>query len=114
VQRLISDEIRYKLMRLLQANPEMSQREVADELGISVGKVNYSLRALVRRGWVKVSNFKNSQNKLAYRYLLTSRGIEEKAKLTVRFLRARMDEYEMLRLEIEQIRREAEQRSVRE
>ena len=86
----------------------MSQRDVANELGISVGKVNYSLRALVSRGWIKVGNFRNSQNKLAYRYLLTPRGIEEKAKLTVRFLRMKMNEYEMLKLEIEQIRRDAE------
>ena len=81
---LLTDEIRYKLLRLLQANPQLSQREVAHELGISVGKVNYSLRALVSRGWIKVGNFRNSQNKLAYRYLLTPRGIEEKAKLTMK------------------------------
>jgi EPS-associated MarR family transcriptional regulator len=114
VSRLISDEIRYKLLRLLQANPEMSQREVANELDVSVGKVNYSLRALVRRGWIKAHNFKNSQNKLAYRYLLTPRGIEEKAKITVRFLRAKLDEYETLRLEIEQIRRDAGERRAQE
>jgi len=110
VSRLIGDEIRYKLMRLLQANPEMSQRDVARQLGISVGKVNYSLRALVGRGWVKVNNFKNSQNKLAYKYLLTPRGMEEKSRLTIRFLRAKMDEYENLKMEIEQIRREADAR----
>jgi EPS-associated MarR family transcriptional regulator len=97
-------------MRLLQANPEMSQRDVARQLGISVGKVNYSLRALVGRGWVKVNNFKNSQNKLAYKYLLTPRGMEEKSRLTIRFLRAKMDEYENLKMEIEQIRREADSR----
>ena len=110
MSRLIGDEIRYKLMRLLQANPEMSQRDVARQLGISVGKVNYSLRALVGRGWVKVNNFKNSQNKLAYKYLLTPRGMEEKSRLTIRFLRAKMDEYENLKMEIEQIRREADSR----
>jgi len=114
VSRLISDEIRYKLLRLLQSNPDLSQREVANELGVSVGKVNYSLRALMQRGWVKTQNFRNSQNKMAYRYLLTPRGIEEKAKITVRFLRAKMDEYETLRLEIEQIRRDAGERRVQE
>jgi EPS-associated MarR family transcriptional regulator len=114
VSRLISDEIRYKLLRLLKANPQMSQREAASELGVSVGKINYVLQALMRRGWIKASNFKNSQNKLAYRYLLTPRGIEAKATLTVRFLRAKMDEYEMLKLEIEQIRRDAEDRRVQE
>jgi EPS-associated MarR family transcriptional regulator len=110
LSRLIGDEIRYKLMRLLQANPEMSQRDVARELDISVGKVNYSLRALVGRGWVKVNNFRDSDNKLAYKYLLTPRGIEAKARLTVRFLRAKMDEYETLKMEIEQIRRDADVR----
>ncbi len=97
-------------MRLLQANPEMSQRDVARELDVSVGKVNYSLRALVGRGWVKVNNFRDSDNKLAYKYLLTPRGIEAKARLTVRFLRAKMDEYETLKMEIEQIRRDADVR----
>jgi EPS-associated MarR family transcriptional regulator len=114
VSRLISDEIRYKLLRLLQSNPDLSQREVANELGVSVGKVNYSLRALMQRGWVKAQNFRNSQNKMAYRYLLTPRGIEEKAKITVRFLQAKMDEYETLRLEIEQIRRDAGERRAQE
>jgi EPS-associated MarR family transcriptional regulator len=114
VSRLISDEIRYKLLRLLKANPQMSQREAASELGVSVGKVNYVLQALMSRGWIKASNFRKSQNKLAYRYLLTPRGIEAKTKLTVRFLRAKMDEYEMLKLEIEQIRRDVEDRRVPE
>jgi EPS-associated MarR family transcriptional regulator len=108
VTRLIGDEIRYKLMRLLQANPEMSQREVARELGMSVGKVNYCLRALVRRGWVKINNFRNSDNKLAYKYLVTPSGLEAKSRITVRFLQAKMDEYENLKAEIEQIRRDAE------
>lgn len=108
---MIPDEMRYKLMRLLEASPEMSQRDVARELGISVGKVNYCLRALIRKGWVKAANFKNSQNRTAYMYLLTPRGIEEKARVTMRFLQAKMREYETLRAEIEQIRREAEGRN---
>lgn len=105
---MIPDEMRYKLMRLLEASPEMSQRDVARELGISVGKVNYCLKALISKGWVKATNFKNSQNRSAYMYLLTPRGIEEKARVTMRFLQAKMREYETLRAEIEQIRREAE------
>jgi EPS-associated MarR family transcriptional regulator len=107
---VISDEIRYKLMRILEKNPGMSQREVARELGVSLGKVNYCLKALVRKGWIKATNFKNSNNKAAYMYLLTPRGIEEKAGLTARFLQAKMHEYESLRAEIEQIRREADVR----
>ena len=105
---MLTDEMRYKLMRLLENNPEMSQRDVARDLGISLGKVNYCLRALVRKGWIKAANFKNNQNKAAYMYLLTPRGIEEKASLTVRFLQTKMREYETLRAEIEQIRQDKE------
>ena len=68
---MLADELRYKLMRLLEANPKVSQRDVAREFGISLGKVNYCLKALIRKGWVKASHFKNSHNKLAYKYLLT-------------------------------------------
>jgi EPS-associated MarR family transcriptional regulator len=107
---MVSEETRYKVMRLIEANPELSQRDVARELGISLGRVNYSLKALMRRGWVKAANFKNSHNKAAYMYLLTPRGIEEKARLTVQFLRIKMREYESLREEIEQMRSEAEGR----
>lgn len=107
---MISDEMRYEIIRLLEANPEMSQRDVARELGISLGKANYCLRALVERGWIKVTNFKNSENRTAYLYLLTPRGIEEKASLTLRFLQRKMREYETLRIEIEQLRRETEGR----
>jgi EPS-associated MarR family transcriptional regulator len=105
---MISDEVRYKLLKLLGPNPHLSQREVARELGISLGKVNYCLRALVNRGWVKASNFKNSRNKTAYVYLLTPSGIEAKARLTTRFLQRKVREYEALRTEIEQLRSEAE------
>jgi len=100
-------DVHYKLMRLVESNPGMSQRELARELGISLGKVNYCLRALIRRGWVKATNFTNSQNKAAYMYLLTPRGVEEKARLTMRFLQVKMQEYEALRAEIEQMHQEA-------
>jgi len=103
---MLSDEMRYKLMRLLQAKPRLSQRDVARELGISMGRVNYCLKALIDRGWIKASRFRNSSNKTAYIYLLTPRGIEAKAGLTVRFLKAKLREYENLRAEIEEVRRE--------
>lgn len=103
---MLSDEMRFKLMRLLEENPKLSQRDVAREIGISLGRVNYCLQALVHKGWIKASHFKNSRNKLAYRYLLTPRGIEEKARLTLRFLQMKVREYESLRDEIEQLRRE--------
>jgi EPS-associated MarR family transcriptional regulator len=103
---IVAGETHYKLMRVIEANPEISQRDVARQLGISLGKVNYSLRALMQKGWIKATNFKNSNNKAAYMYLLTPRGIEEKASLSVRFLRIKMQEYERLRVEIEEMRRE--------
>jgi EPS-associated MarR family transcriptional regulator len=105
---MLTDEMRYKLMRLLDANPGMSQRDVARELGISLGKANYCLQALVRKGWIKATNFKNSQNKAAYMYLLTPRGLESKATLTMQYLQVKIREYEALRVEIEEMRREAQ------
>jgi EPS-associated MarR family transcriptional regulator len=104
---MTSGDVHYKLMRLLESNPEMSQRDLARELGISLGKANYCLRALIKKGWIKAANFTNSQNKAAYMYLLTPRGIEQKASLTVQFLQTKMQEYEALRVEIRQMRREA-------
>jgi len=105
---MLTDEIRYKLLRLLEANPKLSQRDVAREFGMSLGKINYCLSALIRSGWIKARRFKNSQNKVAYRYLLTPRGIEQKAALTTTFLQSKMREYEILRTEIEQLRRESD------
>jgi EPS-associated MarR family transcriptional regulator len=104
---MISDEMRYKVMRLLEGNPKLSQRDVARELDISLGKVNFCVQALIRKGWIKATNFKNSHNKAAYMYLLTPRGLEEKTRLTVRYLGIKISEYEKLRVEIEQMRREA-------
>src|SRR5215472_11185250 len=112
-ESMLTDEVRYKLLRLLEPNPGLSQREVARELGISLGKVNYCLKALVDKGWIKAANFKNSNNKSAYMYLLTRRGFEEKTRLTSKFLQIKVREYELLRAEIEQIRIEAEQQARR-
>ena len=106
---MLTDEMRYKLMRLLETNPQMSQRDAARELGVSLGKANFCLRALVRAGFVKATRFKNSRKKVAYMYLLTPRGIEAKAGVTVRFLQLRLREYEQLRTEIDQIRQEAKE-----
>jgi EPS-associated MarR family transcriptional regulator len=110
---VLPDELRYKLMRLLDANPQVSQREVARELGISLGRVNYCLRALIDKGWVKVSRFRGSTRKSAYAYLLTPRGVQEKARFTIRFLAAKTREYDSLRREIEEIRRDAARRAPR-
>lgn len=101
--------IQYGLLKTLEGNPGLSQRDLARRLGVSLGKVNFCLRALVEKGCLKVSNFRNSENKLAYAYLLTPRGMEERAGMTVNFLRRKVAEYERLRLEIEELAREAEQ-----
>lgn len=103
---MLSDEYRYKILRLLDADPQMSQRDLARALGISLGKANYCLQALIDRGLVKATNFKNSKNKKAYMYLLTPRGISEKARVAVRFLQHKMREYEQLQREIEELQRE--------
>jgi EPS-associated MarR family transcriptional regulator len=105
---MLSEETRYQVMRLLEVNPELSQRDVARELGISLGKVNYCVQALIQKGWVKAANFKNSHHKAAYMYLLTPRGLEEKGRLALQFLGIKIREYEKLRIEIDEIRREAE------
>lgn len=107
----VADEHHLKVLRLLEAKPDMSQRELAEALGVSVGKTNYCIRALVDKGLLKMNNFRNSQNKLAYAYLLTPAGIAAKAELTARFLKQRMLEYERLKKEIEQLKREIEQES---
>lgn len=98
---MLTDEYRYKILKILEANPEISQRDLARELGISLGKVNFCLKALIEKGLIKVTNFRNNQNKLAYIYLLTPRGIEEKSSITLRFLREKMKDYAVLQKEID-------------
>jgi EPS-associated MarR family transcriptional regulator len=97
-----------ELLRLLDARAKLSQREVAASLGMSLGKANYCLRALIAKGLVKAQNYRNADNKLAYLYLLTPSGIAAKAELTRHFLARKVREYEMLRAEIEQLRTESD------
>jgi EPS-associated MarR family transcriptional regulator len=97
---MLTDEYRYKILKLVETNPEISQRELAKNLGVSLGKANFCLKALIEVGLLKVTNFRNSQNKLAYMYLLTPTGLEEKSSITVRFLKAKVQEYELLQEEI--------------
>jgi len=97
---MLTDEYRYKILKLVEAKPEISQRELAKNLGISLGKANFCLKALIKKGLLKATNFRNSQNKLAYMYLLTPNGIEEKSSITLRFLKSKMQEYELLQAEI--------------
>lgn len=103
---ILSDEVRYRLLTYLAERPGASQRDLARELGISVGKVNYCLRALVGKGLVKVRNFQNSRNKAGYLYLLTAKGIEEKVNVTYAFLRIKMQEYDSVVAEIARLQEE--------
>ncbi|EMO53636.1 MarR family EPS-associated transcriptional regulator [Leptospira noguchii] len=102
----MDDALRHKLLRILEENPEVNQREISEILGISLGKVNYCLKALMDKGWIKARNFKNSKHKLAYAYFLTPTGIEEKARITVRYLKLKMQEYEEIQKEIEELKKE--------
>lgn len=105
---MLTEDLRYKLLKLLAEEPQISQRDLAGRLGISVGKTNYCMSALVDKGLVKINNFRRANNKLAYAYLLTPRGIEEKTRVTVSFLQRKMREYAELEEEIETLRRETQ------
>lgn len=112
---MLSDEHRYRILRLLEKEPRLSQRDLASQLGLSLGKANYCVQALIRKGLIKARNFRNSKNKIGYMYYLTPRGVEDKARVTVRFFQTKMTEYEQLKSEIEVLRRAAAQvRSQRE
>ena len=104
---MLTDEYRYRILKLLEADPHASQRRIADELGISLGRVNYCLKALIDKGLVKVNNFRNNANKRTYLYLLTPKGIEEKTRVTLQFLKVKLNEYESLKRELDELQREA-------
>ena len=107
------DELRLRVMRVLEENPEASQRQIASELNVSLGGVNYCLKALVDRGLVKLGNFAKSNRKIGYAYCLTPEGMTEKAKITARFLKRKMAEYEQLQVEIEQLKAEMQPSELR-
>ena len=102
-------DIHLDLLRKLEVNPEYTQRELSQEMGVSLGKVNYCMKKLTEKGWVKLTNFSHNPNKLSYVYLLTSKGIEEKSKLTFSFLKRKIIEYEILKKEINELKLESEE-----
>lgn len=102
----LQEDVRFRVLRLLQDNPEMSQRELAEAVGISVGSAHYCLKALVKKGLIKLGNFSASDDKRRYAYVLTARGIGERTAMTGRFLKRKMSEYEALKAEIETLREE--------
>lgn len=105
---MLDDEIRYQILKALEDNPTMSQRELASLLGVSLGKANYCLKALIKQGLIKAENFTSNPDKRVYAYLLTPTGVKEKAKVTVRFLQRKMNEYEQIKKEIARLKNEVE------
>jgi EPS-associated MarR family transcriptional regulator len=103
----LESEEALSVLREIEADPEMTQRALSLRLGLSLGKINFLVKALIEKGLVKAENFKNSKNKSAYLYTLTPRGLEEKTKATYHFLKRKIEEYENLEVEIKQLKKEA-------
>ena len=103
-----NDEIQLSVLRLLEQNPQLTQRQLSAELGVSLGKTHYIVKSLIDVGLIKLDNFQRSNNKLGYAYLLTPKGIAEKASITVRFLARKQDEYKRLEREIETLKSEVD------
>ena len=101
-------DIHLDLLRKLESNPEYTQRELSKEMGVSLGKVNYCIKKMTKKGWVKLLNFSRSPNKIGYTYLLTPIGIEQKARLTISFLKIKIEEYEILKEEIRKLKQDTE------
>ena len=114
MNNLNEQEIRYRLLKILSREPNLTQRELASELGISLGKVNNCLSDLVQKGYIKVKNFKDSKHKLRYLYILTPHGLEEKARITVRFFKRKLKEYDQLQQQITELRQEIEEEELSE
>ena len=106
---VLSDEFRYRMLKRLEANPDLSQRELARQLGVSVGKVNYGLRALGELGLVKASNFANSRHKQAYVYVLTPKGMRAKARTALSYFRQKLAEYEAIQRDLAELRKDVSQ-----
>ena len=109
---VLTDSQRLELLKLLHDQPEMSQRDLARAMGVSLGKANYCLKALLEKGLVKLERFRANPNKRQYAYLLTPAGLEEKTRITLGFLRRKVAEYKALQKEIEQLRDELKDRRV--
>lgn len=101
--------ISYNLLKTLENNPELSQRDMAKQLNVSLGKINYCLNALIEKGFLKANNFRKSDNKVAYAYIITPHGLEQKARLTIEFLNIKAAQYEKLKSEIEVLEKEIAQ-----
>ncbi len=105
-------EIRYCLLKILAEEPKLGQREMAKKMGISLGKVNFCVSELAAKGWIKITRLKSARKKIPYIYMLTSKGLEEKGKLTVRFLKRKLAEYEEIKKQILELHNEVQQESL--
>ena len=103
---MFRSDIEYKILRSLERNPNLTQREIAQLMDMSLGKTNYVVRSLIDKGWLKINNFKRSDNKLGYLYLLTPKGVAHKSILAESFLRRKSEEYNRLKKEIEMLKKE--------
>lgn len=106
IRTVFQDELGLKVIRLIEENPTLTQREIASDLNVSLGGVNYCLKALIAKGLIKIENFINSDRKKGYAYYLTTDGVKEKANITARFLRRKLIEYEKLKSEIETLKKD--------
>jgi len=97
----------FQILKSLEQDSHSTQRQLSNNLGVSLGKVNYCIKSLIEKGFIKVNNFRNNKNKIQYSYLLTPKGVEEKAKLTLDFIRIKTQEYDVLKQEIESLKQEA-------
>lgn len=109
---MTNQEIEYRALKLLEQQPDMTQRQLSEALGVSLGKTNYVLKSLIDVGWVKLHNFRKSDNKWGYAYLLTPKGVAEKAAITIRFLKRKKQEYNNLQKEIAQLQQEVQQQQI--
>ena len=106
---MINQELEYRALKILEQQPDLTQRQLSEALGVSLGKTNYVLKSLIDVGWVKLENFQRSDNKWGYAYLLTPMGVTEKAAITLRFLKRKQQEYSDLQSEIARLQREVQQ-----
>ena len=105
---MTNQELEYRALKILEQQPDLTQRQLSEALGVSLGKTNYVLKSLIDVGWVKLDNFQKSDNKWGYAYLLTPMGVTEKAAITVRFLKRKKQEYDNLQIEIAQLQKEVQ------
>ena len=106
---MIDQELEYRALKILEQQPDLTQRQLSEALGVSLGKTNYLLKSLVDVGWIKLDNFQKSDNKWGYAYLLTPTGLTEKTAITLRFLKRKKQEYNDLQTEIARLQREVQQ-----